>query len=158
MESEGECADGFIDGKTKTQPAASRGSSSEKISGPDQVSLETYTPTEIEIEAQSAQGGYVLIDDQYDPDWQVQVNGLNAELLRADYILRAVEIPPGHSTVSLHYIAHDHIAGVRLAAVVVNNFSDGIMLAAWLIAGVAIRWSCKRRSFKHGANSLASRT
>jgi len=34
--------------------------------------------TKIEIEVQSAHGGYVLINDQYDPDWQVQVNGHNA--------------------------------------------------------------------------------
>jgi hypothetical protein len=108
-------------------------------SAPDKVDLKTYTSTKIEIEAQSAQGGYVLINDQYDPDWQVQINGHAAELLRADYIMRAVEVQPGDSTITMRYVAHYHVAGLNLAAETVNNFSDGAMLAAWLIAGFALR-------------------
>jgi hypothetical protein len=105
---------------------------------PDQLELKTYTPTEIEIKAHSAQGGYVLINDQYDPDWQVQVNGRNTELLRADYIMRAVQVPSGDSTVTMHYVAHYHVAGLNLPAEAVNNFSDSVMLAAWLVAGFAL--------------------
>jgi Bacterial membrane protein YfhO len=114
---------------------------SEKADGtsaPDKVDLKTYTPTEIKIEVESAQGDYVLINDQYDPDWQVQVNGHNAELLRADYIMRAVEVPPGESTVTMHYVAHYHLAGLNPPAQTMNNLSDGAMLAAWLIAGFAL--------------------
>ena len=107
-------------------------------SASDRVELETYTPTEIEIRVQSAQGGYVLINDQYDPDWQVQVNGHDAELLRADYILRAIQVPPGDSTITMHYVAHYHVAGLNLPAQAVNNFSDAVMLAAWLIAGFSL--------------------
>jgi hypothetical protein len=105
---------------------------------PDQVDLETYTPNEIVVKAQSTLGAYLLINDQYDSDWQVQVNGRAAELLRADYILRAVQIPPGDSTISMHYVAHYHVAGLNLPAVAVNIFSDAAMLAAWLIAGLAL--------------------
>jgi len=105
---------------------------------PDNVELKTYTPTKIEIEVQSAHGGYVLINDQYDPDWQVQVNGHNAPLLRADYILRAVQVPMGASTIALRYVAHYHVAGLNLPAEAMNTLSDGAMLAAWLIAGFAL--------------------
>jgi len=104
----------------------------------DHVNLKTYTPTEIKIEAQSAQGGYVFINDQYDPDWQAQVNGHVAPILRADYIMRAVPVPPGESVVTMHYIAHYHVTGLNLPAEIVNNFSDGTMLAAWLVAGFAL--------------------
>jgi hypothetical protein len=105
----------------------------------DSVDLKTYTPTEIEIEVTSSQGGYVLINDQYDPDWQVRLNGHEAELLRADYILRAVQVPVGDSTIVMHYVAHYRVAGLDLPAEAVNNFSDGAMLAAWLIAAFALR-------------------
>jgi len=105
----------------------------------DKIDLTTYTPTEIEIKEQSAKGGYVLINDQYDPDWQVQVNGHDAELLRADYIMRAIEVQPGASTITMHYVAHYHVAGLSLPAETMNNLSDGAMLAAWLIAGFALR-------------------
>lgn len=115
------------------------------LPGPDELNLKTYTPTEIEIEAHADQGGYVLINDQYDPDWQVQVNGHDAELLRADYILRAVQVPPGDSTITMRYRAHYHVAGLNPSAETMNNFSDGAMLAAWLIAGFALRRSRGRR-------------
>jgi hypothetical protein len=122
---------------------------SEKADGapdPDKIDLKTYTPTVIEIEAKSAQGGYVLINDQYDPDWQVQVNGHGAELLRADYIMRAVQVPAGDSTVTMHYVAHYHVAGLNPSAETVNNLSDGAMLAAWLIAGLVLLRSRARES------------
>ncbi len=108
------------------------------VPGPDKLELKTYTPTEIEIEAKSAPGGYILINDQYDPDWQAQVNGSDVPLLRADYILRAVQIPAGLSKITLRYVAHYHVAGLDLPAETMNMLSDGAMLAAWLIAGFAL--------------------
>jgi hypothetical protein len=102
------------------------------------VVLETYTPTEIEIEAQSSRGGFILINDQYNPDWQAQVNGRDVPLLRADYILRAVAIPAGQSRITLHYFAQYRLPGLSLPVVAVNNFSDAAMLAAWLVAGFAL--------------------
>jgi len=118
---------------------------------PDKIDLKTYTPTAIEIEAHSVHGGYVLINDQYDPDWQVQVNGQTVAMYRADYIMRAIPIKQGHSIITLHYVAQYHVgemikqmAHINLGdfkwpVVAVNNFSDGAMLAAWLIAGFALR-------------------
>jgi len=103
---------------------------------PDRVTLEIYTPNEIVVKMQSTVGGYLLINDQYDPDWRVVVNGQPAELLRADFILRAVQVPPGTSAVTMRYAAH--YAG-NLPAEVVHSLSDGAMIAAWLVAGVALR-------------------
>jgi hypothetical protein len=52
--------------------------------------------------------------------------------------MRAVAIPAGFSQVTLRYVAHYHVAGRNLSAEVVNNFSDGAMLAAWLVVGMAL--------------------
>jgi hypothetical protein len=122
----------------------------------DAIELKTYTPREIEIEAHSARGGYVLINDQYDPDWQVQVNGRKAELLRADYILRAVEIQPGDSTIAMHYVAHYHVAGLELPAEVMNNLSDGAMLVAWLVAGLALFRKNSRNQVRGGVDPVST--
>jgi len=120
-------------------PPQERDQKRKLYSGPDQLELKTYTPTEIDVQVKSARGGYVLINDQYNPDWQVQVDGRPARLLRADYIMRAVQIPPGDSTITMHYVAHYHVAGLDLPVEIINNFSDASMLAAWLIAGFALR-------------------
>ncbi|MCE0483774.1 MAG: YfhO family protein [Methylacidiphilales bacterium] len=102
----------------------------------DHLDLQTYTPTDIDIDLQSSTGGFVLVNDQYNPDWQVEVNGRPAQLLRADYIMRAVQVQPGHSTISMHYAARYNLVGLPVEWV--NNFSDGVMIAAWIIAGFAL--------------------
>ena len=111
----------------------------------DSTEVTTYTRREIEIQAESMKGGYVLINDHYDPDWEVEVNGKRAPLLRADYLLRAVAVPPGAVKVQLHYVAHYRVAGLNLPAEAVNLFSDGVMIAAWLTAGVAL-WRRRKLS------------
>lgn len=119
--------------------------------GMNHVDLQTYTPTDIDLETQTdAPGYFLLINDQYDSDWQVQVNGQDAPLLRADYIMRAVLLPPGTARVTMHYVAHYHLGKMKLSAEAMNNLSDGSMLAAWLIAGFAI-W---RRRSQDGATKL----
>ncbi|HEY0257362.1 MAG TPA: YfhO family protein, partial [Candidatus Methylacidiphilales bacterium] len=111
----------------------------------NQVEVETYTKQEIKIGAQTSESGYVLINDAYDPDWEVQVNGASAPLLRADYILRAIPLPAGFSTISMRYVPHYRVAGMNLRAEGVNDFSDGTMIAAWIVAGVVL-W--KRRKLE----------
>ena len=107
--------------------------------GPDEVGLRVYTPKRIELSVRSAKGGYVLVNDQYDPDWSVQVNGHDAELLRADTILRAVPVPAGDSTVTMNYVAHYRVGSFKPSARAINNLSDGAMLAAFLVAAFALR-------------------
>jgi hypothetical protein len=101
--------------------------------------LESYTPTQIKVEAKTTRPGFVLINDQYNSDWRTRVNGHDVPLLRADYILRAVAIPAGLSEITLDYIAHYHLAGLALNAELINLLSDTIMLAAWIIAAFALR-------------------
>jgi hypothetical protein len=117
----------------------------------DHVDLKTYTPTEIDLEAQTTRSGFVLVNDQYDPDWQVQLNGHEAPLLRADYIMRAIAVPAGLSRISMRYVAHYRVAGLNLSAEAVNNFSDGLMLLAWIVAGLALRG--RRHDFSSGGST-----
>lgn len=98
------------------------------------IELKTYTPTKIVAQVHSSDGGYVLINDQFDPDWEATVNGRPAGLLRADFILRAIAVPPGDVTVNLDYVAHYTLLGITLPALAVNLFSDAAMIAAWLVA------------------------
>ena len=102
----------------------------------DRVDLETYTPTEIDLSVESTRNAFVLINDYYDYDWQVQVNGKDVPLLRANYVMRAVAVPAGSSKVTMRYVAHYGNGAVPVVAV--SLFSDGVMLAAWIAAGLAL--------------------
>jgi hypothetical protein len=118
-------------GPDASAPAALTGTHSPA----DDLDLKIYTPTDIEIQADTTQPGYVLINDQYDPDWEVEVNGRPTRTVRADYIMRAVRIDQGPSTITLHYVPH--YLGVPAEAI--SLFSDGVMIAAWIVAGLALR-------------------
>ena len=118
--------------KPKTSSLEAQGASAAK------VEVSTYDSHRIEISVHAPHPGYILINDAYDPDWQVQVNGLTTPLLRADFMLRAFAVPAGNSTVMLDYIAHYRLAGFALPVVVVNETCDAVMLASWIVAGVAL--------------------
>jgi hypothetical protein len=98
-----------------------------------------YTPHEIDIAVNAPVTGYVLINDQYDPDWEAELNDKPAPVLRADYLLRAVTVPPGASKLTLRYVAHYRVAGLSLPVIATNDFSDGIMLLAFIGAALLIR-------------------
>jgi hypothetical protein len=100
----------------------------------DRVDLQKYTPTEIDLDVKSTHNAFVLINDYYDHDWEVTVNSQDAPLLRADYVLRAIAVPAGESTVTLRYVAHYG----PVTALAASLFSDGAMLAAWIVAGLAL--------------------
>jgi hypothetical protein len=106
---------------------------------PGTVTLDQYTPTGITAHVHAPGGGYVLINDQFDPDWSATVDGKPAPVLRADYIFRAVPVPSGDSTVQMRYVAHYRVAGLALNAEAVTLLSDGAMVAGWLVIFFALR-------------------
>jgi len=101
----------------------------------NRIDLRKYTPTKIDIDVESTGHAFVLINDYYDHDWEVKVNGQDAPLLRADSVMRAIAVPAGRSTIEMRYVAH--YGGVPVVAV--SLFSDGAMLAAWIVALLALR-------------------
>jgi hypothetical protein len=54
---------------------------------------------EVNVEARLSRPGYLVLADQHYPGWTVEVDGRRAELLRADFMLRAVRLEPG-----LHHV------------------------------------------------------
>jgi hypothetical protein len=55
--------------------------------------------TEIVIEVDSPDGGFVVLNDVWHPWWRVEVGGKPAALLRANVLFRAVEVPAGRHVV-----------------------------------------------------------
>jgi hypothetical protein len=63
------------------------------------VRITSMRNAEVTIEADSPDGGYVVLNDVWHDWWTVEVDGRSAELLRANVIFRAVAVPPGRRTV-----------------------------------------------------------
>jgi len=53
--------------------------------------------------AAGAGGGYLVLQDTFDPSWRVEVDGQPAVLLRANALYRAVRISPGPHTIRFKY-------------------------------------------------------
>ena len=57
--------------------------------------LTHYENTVVEVDADSMCGGYVVLNDVWHPWWSVTVDDKPGEILKANVIFRAVEVPPG---------------------------------------------------------------
>jgi Dolichyl-phosphate-mannose-protein mannosyltransferase len=72
-------------------------------SGAGSVRIVSYHNTEVIIEAESVQGGFVVLNDPWDEWWRADVNGAAVPLERANVVFRAVAVPPGKARVRFSY-------------------------------------------------------
>ena len=70
---------------------------------PGEVKFASYAPKHIVLQAQTAVPAVLLLNDKYDPNWQVTVDGQPAALLRCNYLMRGVQIPKGEHRVEFHF-------------------------------------------------------
>ena len=77
---------------------------------PGQVRIVSYRNTEVILEADSPDGGCVVLNDLWHPWWLAEVDGKPAEILRANVLFRAVAVPPGRHRVRFVFRP---IAGAR---------------------------------------------
>ncbi len=68
------------------------------------ITLQTYEPNHLRYSTSNTQDGVAVFSEIYYPDgWQVTIDGQPAELVRADYVLRAIYIPAGQHTVEMTF-------------------------------------------------------
>ena len=67
------------------------------------VRIAAYHNTHIEIEVESADGGYVVLNDIWHPWWFAERDGTDVPILKANVLFRAVEVPPGRHTITMTF-------------------------------------------------------
>lgn len=67
------------------------------------VEFVSYKPKHIVLKAQTALPAVLLLNDKYDPNWRVLVDGRPARLLHCNFIMRGVSLAPGRHTVEFHF-------------------------------------------------------
>ncbi len=105
------------------------------------VTVTAYEPNEIQYDVQSSAGGVVVFSEVYYPGWTATVDGKSVEVGRANYVLRAINVPSGTHKVVLTFkpqtiTTTETIAYIALA-----------LLAITLIACIALGW---RRNKSNG--------
>lgn len=74
-----------------------------KPGGEGTVKLVSYGANEAKYEVDSKQGGLVVFSEVYYPGWTATVDGQESELGRANYVLRAMNVPAGKHEVTLSF-------------------------------------------------------
>jgi uncharacterized membrane protein YfhO len=69
----------------------------------DSVSVTSWQPEQIEVRTVSASPSLLVLSEVNYPGWRAFVDGKPAQVLTADYVLRAVPLPAGEHTVLLVY-------------------------------------------------------
>jgi hypothetical protein len=66
------------------------------LKAPGSVRILEYRNTEVVLEADSPEGGWVVLNDVWHPRWEVEIAGRPAiQAVRANAIFRAAPVPPG---------------------------------------------------------------
>jgi hypothetical protein len=80
---------------------------------PEPVVVDRYVEAgyvRLKLDAKAA--GILLLNDKYDPGWDVAVDGQKAELLRCNFIMRGVKVPTGRHEIIFTYRV-PHMSWVR---------------------------------------------
>lgn len=100
----------------------------DSTNAPGTVEFVAYAPKRIVLKAEVKTPAVLLLNDRYDANWQVRVDGQPAPLLRANFIMRAVRLEPGSHTVEFQYGVSTRMLYVSLAALGVAVLLGGLLL------------------------------
>jgi hypothetical protein len=107
----------FVAGGAPAAPSAANASSGT-------VEFASYAPKVIVLKANALSASVLLLNDRFDPNWKVRVDGKPEMLLRCNYIMRGVYLSPGAHTVEFRFQPPVGPLYVSLAAI-----GTGILVA-----------------------------
>jgi hypothetical protein len=95
---------------------------------PADVKFASYAPKDIVLDTTSRVPSILLLNDRFDPNWKVYVDGKSEALLHCNYIMRGVYLNPGSHKVEFRFVQPMETFYVSLAAVAL-----GLALAVFLL-------------------------
>jgi uncharacterized membrane protein YfhO len=85
------------------------------------VSIEHFDPNRIELSAEAAAPGLLVVSEVYYPGWAARVNGVDVPMVEVDGVLRGVVLPAGQAQIELTYLPRSVSGGVLIS------------IGAWLV-------------------------
>jgi hypothetical protein len=84
------------------------------------VEFASYDPNHIFLKANASSPSILLLNDRYDPNWKVTVDGKPATLLHANYLMRGVQLELGAHTVEFRFAPPVKLFYVSLSAIIIG--------------------------------------
>ena len=73
--------------------------SAQPARAPGRAKIVSYHNTRVELQSDSPDGGFVVLNDLWQPWWYATVDGQEKPVLRANVLFRALEVPPGRHAI-----------------------------------------------------------
>jgi hypothetical protein len=102
--------------------------SSASTSDPGTVTITDYHPKNVRLKADVKTQSVLLLNDRYDTDWHVLLDGAPVAMLRCNDIMRGVSLPPGQHEVEFVFKPSLKTLYISVSAIVI-----GIILAGYLV-------------------------
>jgi hypothetical protein len=83
--------------------------------GVNEAAIVTEQPELLRVSVTTDAPGLLILSETYDPGWNAYIDGEPVELLTANYLLRAVPVPAGSSTVELRYEPREMKFGLAIS-------------------------------------------
>lgn len=104
------------------------------------IALTKYSPRGLEFESKNAQAGLAVFSDIWYPEgWTATIDGKEVPIIRADYVLRALQVPAGNHIIKFSFDSKAYNEGERIALIC------SILLVLIIIAGVYFTMKTKRQ-------------
>jgi len=102
------------------------------VSGSDRIEMTSYAPNRLEYSYSSVNGGLAVFSEIYYSDgWTATIDDSNElEIMRADWTLRALDLPAGNHKVTFTFRPGSYYTG--------KNISLCTSLAIWIILAAAV--------------------
>ena len=105
-----------------------------RIEGDERAEIVHYSPNRVEIEVDAKSASILVLSDSLMPGWRAEVDGRSVPMVHADWVMRAVPVPAGKSTVVMTYLPRPFVVGAAVS-----------LLSGLLLLGFAITEHRRRR-------------
>ncbi len=95
-----------------------------------QSEVVAYAQDEIIVHTDFACNGLLVLSERFAPEWQATVDGESTNVLRADYLLRAVAVPAGEHKVHFQYRPFANLWGLGISLIALMLFC-GMLGFTW---------------------------
>ncbi len=96
------------------------------------IRLTGYEPNQLVYETSSPKDGVVVFSEIYYPGWTATIDGKPTDIARADYILRAMNVPAGKHTIEMRFDPQSlHVTeGIAYGAIALLLI--GVIILVWI--------------------------
>jgi len=95
---------------------------------PGSAQIVGYHSTEVDIRTESDRNAALVLSDSFYPGWKATVDGNEVKVYRADYLFRAVLVPPGKHEVRFVFEPESVALGSEI-----SRFSVATLLILWAV-------------------------